>query len=324
MKAPRMTRLLSLFLALIFCVYLVPTEVWAAELKTDSDRLQNAYIDDATSINTADVVSEIVSSRDKYQKEYVLSNGLRLLTVYPTAVHYEDENGTWQEIDNTLKLKTVGGKRMYQNTSGLWDVTLPSSLSGSNAVSVARDDSVLSFRFAGQLLQDDLLTAELERISGGIVADTTDMPTDEADVDASAEDIPTAEPPADELEAIESFEDVSVPDDTAQQDSGETETQTATLSLTDTPAGADTDEIEGSVAEPNEEAEADEPAEDASPAENPASEPNNTTTESTATVEAGTSAVTAPNAQWETATTTRMGNAIFGRTATQVSRKRKT
>ena len=36
MKAPRMTRILSFFLALVFCLYLVPTEALAAELLKDN------------------------------------------------------------------------------------------------------------------------------------------------------------------------------------------------------------------------------------------------------------------------------------------------
>lgn len=154
MRAPRTTRILSFLLALVFCLYLVPTEALAAELRTGSGNSQNAYARDIAASDSADIVSEIVSSRDKYQKEYILSNGQRLLTIYPTAVHYEDEDGLWQEIDNTLCTASVNGKSVYRNTAGIWDVTLPSSLSGNDAVSLSRGDSTLRFRFAGQLLQD--------------------------------------------------------------------------------------------------------------------------------------------------------------------------
>lgn len=88
MKAPRMTRILSFFLALVFCLYSVPTEVLAAELESASRISQSEYARDFVDEETPDVVSEIISSRDEYQKEYILSNGQRLLTVYPTAVHY--------------------------------------------------------------------------------------------------------------------------------------------------------------------------------------------------------------------------------------------
>lgn len=119
MKAPRVTRILSLFLALVFCLYLVPTEVLAAEWESASRISQSEYARDFIDEETPDVVSEIISSRDEYQKEYILSNGQRLLTVYPTAVHYMDGEGMWQEIDNTLQTASLDGKRVYQNTAGI-------------------------------------------------------------------------------------------------------------------------------------------------------------------------------------------------------------
>ena len=48
MRAPRTTRILSFLLALVFCLYLVPTEALAAELRTGSGNSQNAYARDTT------------------------------------------------------------------------------------------------------------------------------------------------------------------------------------------------------------------------------------------------------------------------------------
>ena len=55
----------------------------------------------------------------KYQQKYILPNGQRLLTIAPTAVHYADEKGMWQEIDNTVQNALLGGKRVYQDTAGI-------------------------------------------------------------------------------------------------------------------------------------------------------------------------------------------------------------
>ena len=61
MKAPRMTRILSFFLALVFCLYLVPTEVLAAELESASRISQSEYARDFIDEETPDVVSEIIA-----------------------------------------------------------------------------------------------------------------------------------------------------------------------------------------------------------------------------------------------------------------------
>ena len=223
MKAPRMTRILSFFLALVFCLYLVPTEVLAAELESASRTSQSEYARDFVDEETPDVVSEIISSRD----EYILSNGQRLLTVYPTAVHYMDGEGMWQEIDNTLQTASLDGKRVYQNTAGIWEVTLPSNLSASDAVSIARGDSVLSFRFAGQLLQDDVLTAKLARMNEDIIP--SEGAEDPSDVTPPAEETPAVEyPSADkpqqdgEESAVETFAALDTPTVDVGGNSGDT------------------------------------------------------------------------------------------------------
>ena len=45
---------------------------------------------------------EISELRGEYEKHFSLSDGTYSAVVYPYPVHY-DSNGTWQEIDNTLR-----------------------------------------------------------------------------------------------------------------------------------------------------------------------------------------------------------------------------
>jgi len=47
---------------------------------------------------------EIVSSRTANSKVYRLADGSYYLAQYDTDVHYLSENGTWEEIDNTLSV----------------------------------------------------------------------------------------------------------------------------------------------------------------------------------------------------------------------------
>lgn len=307
MKAPRMTRILSFFLALVFCLYSVPTEVLAAELESASRISQSEYARDFVDEETPDVVSEIISSRDEYQKEYILSNGQRLLTVYPTAVHYMDGEGMWQEIDNTLQTTSLDGKRVYQNTAGIWEVTLPSNLSASEAVSIARGDSVLSFRFAGQLLQDDVLTAKLARMNEDITP--SEGAEEPSDVTPPAEETPTVEDPsADEPQqdgeesAVETFAALDAPAIDAGGNSEDTSAAEPTEGESE-PKASEDDNNQGeapATEEPKSE-DADKPQEPATPA-----------------VKDDKIDIVVDD-QWETATTTKMGNTIFGRTPMQAS-----
>lgn len=307
MKAPRMTRILSFFLALVFCLYLVPTEVLAAELESASRTSQSEYARDFVDEETPDVVSEIISSRDEYQKEYILSNGQRLLTVYPTAVHYMDGEGMWQEIDNTLQTASLDGKRVYQNTAGIWEVTLPSNLSASEAVSIARGDSVLSFRFAGQLLQDDVLTAKLARMNEDITP--SEGAENPSDVTPPAEEIPAVEEPS---------------ADEPQQDGEESAVETfAALDAPAIDAGGNSENM--SVAKPAEGENEPKASEDdnnqgeAPVTEKPKSEDTDKPQEPATPAVKDDKIDIVVDDQWETATTTKMGNTIFGRTPMQAS-----
>lgn len=171
MKTPRATKLLALFLAFVFSLYLVPTEVLAAEVGSQS--AVRAEIDTETAAEeNPEIVTELAEGRGRFQKEYLLSNGQRMLAVYPTAVHYE-EDGEWKEIDNTLRREQRGSEDVYRNTAGAWDVTLPASLDGGGAVELTKDEGTLRFYFTGEL-------------NG-----RTDVVSDSADASPDADDVQT-------------------------------------------------------------------------------------------------------------------------------------
>ena len=171
MKTPRATKLLALFLAFVFSLYLVPTEVLAAEIGSQS--AVQAEIDTETAAEeNPEIVTELAEGRGRFQKEYLLSNGQRMLAVYPTAVHYE-EDGEWREIDNTLRREQRGSEDVYRNTAGAWDVTLPASLDGGGAVELTKDEGTLRFYFTGEL-------------NG-----RTDVVSDSADASPDADDVQT-------------------------------------------------------------------------------------------------------------------------------------
>ena len=311
MKTPRMTRFLSFLLALVFCVYLVPTEVLAAEVKQNALTAESEYMRDYDSVDSPDIVSEVISSRDEYQKEYVLSNGQHLLTVYPTAVHYADENGEWREIDNTLQAASIDEKHVYRNTAGLWDVTLPSSLSGADPVTVARGDSALSFRFAGQLLQDDVLTAKLARMNEDIAASESGNNTSETEGSAEPEPADTlADTPEPQSDANSgASEEASPADENTANPTESNITVTSSDAATSTPSPENEDDAQPEAPSSGED----------TANESPVSGTADDADESVAPVTKNDTIDVIAESQWETATTTKMGDTIFGRTQVQPS-----
>ena len=60
------------------------------------------------------VVKEDETKREKYSKEFILADNSRMIAVYSSAVHFEDD-GAWVDIDNTLVSAQVNGRSVLQN-----------------------------------------------------------------------------------------------------------------------------------------------------------------------------------------------------------------
>ena len=222
MKITRMQKLLATILAVALSLTMLPAQVMAAELSSTDQREQNtlqadprlmqgesgaATITDSDKDVDAEILGEIPSGRDEYQKEFLLSNGQRLLVLYPTPVHYE-ENGQWEEIDNTLLPVSEDEISVYQNTAGPWDVTFPAKIDNQKFISVQQDGHSISFRCDGRMErtesvalyaedENDSEIAELpEEVSDALELPENEqalvLPTQEADVSVSTVDVNTA------------------------------------------------------------------------------------------------------------------------------------
>ena len=154
MFSKKVMKLIAFVLTLVMSIYLLPLDALAYELNTElADTLQSEEETTGTEPveyeTPAEVVMEIEGSRDEFQKEYLLDNGHRMYVIYPTAVHYDD-NGQWQEIDNTLSATTLDGQAVYTNTAGAWDVVLPQSISTGKSIEVSKDGYTLGMSFLGK------------------------------------------------------------------------------------------------------------------------------------------------------------------------------
>ena len=169
-------RMLSMILTLALLISCVPNQVYAMAGEALADLLEatdTAVLQpDATpepTLSTARIVAEDESRRGETYKEYILNNGLRMATIYPSAIHYED-SGEWKDIDNTLVAATSGGKSVYQNTAGIWRVRFPQSLSGNDMIGITKDGHTVQFGMAGELRSTgDLVVASIGQI--GTTAD---------------------------------------------------------------------------------------------------------------------------------------------------------
>ena len=139
----RFLRCISTLLVLVMLVNMVPVqalgELQVGGINTGNiETKPNIWADSAA---TATIVAEVPEGRSEYSKEFLLSNGLHMATVYADPVHYE-KNGKWEDIDNTLVANLDG---TYKNTAGPWEVSFPQSFGSNQAITVTKDGYTLSF-----------------------------------------------------------------------------------------------------------------------------------------------------------------------------------
>ena len=119
----------------------------------DDDIIVEEFARNVATSEKEEIVEEIASRRDEFQKEFIMANGMNLITIYPVSVHY-DKDGEWEEIDNTLvPIASDGeeGKESYRNTSGIWDVMLPAEIDSSKEVVLNHDGYEMRFWFLGEI-----------------------------------------------------------------------------------------------------------------------------------------------------------------------------
>ena len=146
-------KILSMFLAILFVFYALPLSAIAegiSNLSSDngtdiasSDSAANQSTKATTYLND---VYEDISLREESVKHFRLEDGSYIATQYSSPVHYRDESGAWQNIDNTLTesgselvtsdarvkfiKKTTGNGSIFTLHDGDTKITL--SLAGAN------------------------------------------------------------------------------------------------------------------------------------------------------------------------------------------------
>ena len=174
MKQGQFSRILSLLLVLVTILQVGPFATIAAA--TPADFIEsglNSVISSAgeESAPTADeynlssnvpptVVEEEEGLRTEDGKHFRLSDGSYISVSYGMPVHYADENGEWQDIDNTLQLMNSRRESaMYAAENGASAVSFSENLSdgrlftttyGQQSVSMSLMDSTIQAQDNGQ------------------------------------------------------------------------------------------------------------------------------------------------------------------------------
>ena len=111
MKKSLWTRLLSLLLAVVLCVELLPAVGSAVSPSEDLEHTVEGTVEEP-----AEVAFEEASLRGERVKHFRMGDGSYVAVQYDVPVHHQDADGQWQDIDNTLE--PVGQTYAVEDGSG--------------------------------------------------------------------------------------------------------------------------------------------------------------------------------------------------------------
>lgn len=95
MKTWRFARILSLILVLAMLIQMMPVQSFAASTGSSA-------VDVESGQPAATILGEVEDLREEDTKHFRLSDGSYIAVSYGMPVHYENEDGSWEDIDNTI------------------------------------------------------------------------------------------------------------------------------------------------------------------------------------------------------------------------------
>lgn len=138
----KIKKLIAIILCLTLIVQVIPMSVFAVGdtkiLETDIEKIEDA-----------EIIGEDISLRDAYNKHFRMSDGSYTAFSYETPVHFLDENGDWQEYDNTLLEVDAedGIEKDYVNKVSDFSVRLSKKTNGKKFVRIEKDGHKISWYY---------------------------------------------------------------------------------------------------------------------------------------------------------------------------------
>jgi hypothetical protein len=147
---------------------------------TDSDTAATSTDITATTVSTAKIVGEITEKREKNVKYLFKDDQTFEADVYNTAVHYQDSNGQWKDIDNTLvDAKDENGNDVLKNKENDFGVEISKNANSGKLVSLKKDGYELSWNIEKTQADGTASESQLDAATIQEGSDTTaSMPTE--------------------------------------------------------------------------------------------------------------------------------------------------
>ena len=188
MKKSLWTRMISLLLAVVLCVELLPAVGSAVSPSEDLEHTVEGTVEEP-----AEVAFEEASLRSERVKHFRRGDGSYVAVQYDVPVHHQDADGRWQDIDNTLE--PVGQTYAVEDGS----VAFAASLNGDAVFTAGADEHRVQLFLDGDpdvLPSHDATLAAPEPMEAvalpEVTEETAEEPAEETETAASEEE-PAAE-----------------------------------------------------------------------------------------------------------------------------------
>ena len=183
-------RLLSLFLVIVLLVQIVPIQVLAAEVKTDSVPKNEELVKVTADQESGPIIiGEVKALREEDTKHFMNTDGSYTAVKYTVPVHFRDsDDAQWLDIDNTLSISKSDTKS-YTPASSPIDVSFANEFSESKTVTLHNKGYELSWSYLQtdvETEKTDIAEAELGLDADNAVdiASSTEEPTREKVIQA--------------------------------------------------------------------------------------------------------------------------------------------
>ena len=131
----RFSRVVFLFLAMVLTLQMSGVLEVAAYDTVSADETVGAQSDNLT------VLGEDISKRSESVKHFRMSDGSFMAVSYGVPVHYEDEHGEWQDINNIPIMTTsASDAEVYQIANAGHSISFSSTLADGEILSISYED----------------------------------------------------------------------------------------------------------------------------------------------------------------------------------------
>lgn len=141
MKHKQLLRIISFVLAFVMVLEFGATKVQANAIDVDSEAVK---VSDERPV--ANIVGEEETLRGEGEKHFRLSDGSYIAVSYGMPVHYQDMNGVWQDIDNSMSLIVNDERSVYQTANNLSSTSFATDLTDGFLMSAEYDGHAVSMQ----------------------------------------------------------------------------------------------------------------------------------------------------------------------------------